>query len=162
MLSEKNEEAKEEKEPAQEEKESSDKEEGSDDGGDKKSPSGKKSDDKNKKENEATEESGGSAPNNDTSLSDEGKKELEPITSGAEKISFGIISDVPLQISVVLGRTMMSLGKLRKVGPGAVIKLDNRVEDLVDISVNGRIIAKGELCTTENGTIGIRVKQVSS
>lgn len=58
---------------------------------------------------------------------------------------FGAILDIPLSVQVVLGGTTMPVATLMKLGRGAVIPLDHRVGQPVDIVVNGRIIARGDM-----------------
>ena len=53
--------------------------------------------------------------------------------------------DVPVQVSAVLGRALMPVHQLLKLGRGAVIELDRRVGDPLDIYVNNRLVARGEV-----------------
>ncbi len=67
--------------------------------------------------------------------------------------------DVPVQISVVLGRTTMQLSQLLKLGRGAVIELERAIGEPVDIYVNNRIVAKGEIVIVDN-KIGVTLTEV--
>jgi flagellar motor switch protein FliN/FliY len=67
--------------------------------------------------------------------------------------------DVPVQISVVLGRTSMQLSQLLKLGRGAVIELERAIGEPVDIFVNNRIVAKGEIVIVDN-KIGVTLTEV--
>ena len=52
--------------------------------------------------------------------------------------------DVPVQVSAVLGRAKMDVSQLLKLGPGAVLELDRKVGEAIDIYVNNRLVARGE------------------
>jgi flagellar motor switch protein FliN/FliY len=67
--------------------------------------------------------------------------------------------DVPVQISVVLGRATMQLSQLLKLGKGAVIELERAIGEPVDIFVNNRIVAKGEIVIVDN-KIGVTLTEV--
>ena len=64
-------------------------------------------------------------------------------------VGLGAILDIPLTVQVVLGGTSMPVANLMKLGRGAVIPLDHRVGQPVDIVVNGRIIARGDMTVIE-------------
>src|SRR5579859_3895980 len=55
------------------------------------------------------------------------------------------VFDVPVQVSAVLGRSKMDVGDLLKLGPGTVLELDRRVGEAIDIYVNNRLVARGEV-----------------
>lgn len=67
--------------------------------------------------------------------------------------------EVPVQVSVVLGRTTMQLGNLLKLGKGAVIELDKTVGEPVDIYVNSKLVARGEIVIVEN-KVGITLTEI--
>ena len=54
------------------------------------------------------------------------------------------VFDVPVQVSAVLGRTRMDIGDLLRLGPGAVLELDRKVGEAIDIYINNRLVARGE------------------
>ena len=60
------------------------------------------------------------------------------------------VFDVPVQVSAVLGRTRMDIGDLLKLGPGAVLELDRKVGEAVDIYVNNRLVARGEVVIVDD------------
>jgi flagellar motor switch protein FliN/FliY len=66
---------------------------------------------------------------------------------------------VPVQVSVVLGRTTMQLSQLLKLGKGAVIELDRAIGEAVDIFVNNKIVAKGEIVIVDN-KIGVTLTEI--
>lgn len=69
--------------------------------------------------------------------------------------------DIPVDIEVVVGKTEKTIGELLNMGIGSVVELDREVNDLVDIKVNGKLIAKGELVVIEN-RLGVKIKEIVS
>jgi flagellar motor switch protein FliN/FliY len=67
--------------------------------------------------------------------------------------------DVPVQVSAVLGRTRMPVGDLLKLGPGAVLELDRKVGEAIDIYVNNRLIARGEVVLVED-KLGVTMTEI--
>ena len=59
------------------------------------------------------------------------------------------VFDVPVQVSAVLGRARMDVGELLKLGPGAVLELDRKVGEAIDIYINNRLVARGEVVLVE-------------
>src|SRR3978361_1478365 len=60
------------------------------------------------------------------------------------------VFDVPVQVSAVLGRSKMDVGELLKLGPGTVLELDRRVGESIDIYINNRLVARGEVVLVED------------
>lgn len=60
------------------------------------------------------------------------------------------IYDIPVQISAVLGRSTMQVSQLLKLGRGAVVELDRKVGEAIDIYVNNRLVARGEVVVVED------------
>ncbi|MEJ1934681.1 flagellar motor switch protein FliN, partial [Nostoc sp. NIES-2111] len=60
------------------------------------------------------------------------------------------VFDVPVNVSAVLGRTRMEIGDLLRLAPGAVLELDRRVGEAIDIYVNDRLVARGEVVLVED------------
>jgi flagellar motor switch protein FliN/FliY len=75
--------------------------------------------------------------------------------------SLELLFDIPLTISAELGRCKISIGQLLEMGQGAVIELDKLAGELLDIRVNGHLIARGEAVVVNN-KFGVRLKEVSS
>ncbi|EJW13178.1 Flagellar motor switch protein FliN [Rhodovulum sp. PH10] len=69
------------------------------------------------------------------------------------------VFDVPVQVSAVLGRARMEVGELLKLGPGAVLELDRRVGEAIDIYVNNRLVARGEVVLVED-KLGITMTEI--
>jgi flagellar motor switch protein FliN len=78
-----------------------------------------------------------------------------------QSLTLEALYDVPVQVSVVLGKTSMQLSNLLKLGRGAVIELERTVGEPVDIYVNSRLVAKGEIVVVEN-KIGVTLTEVIS
>jgi flagellar motor switch protein FliN/FliY len=67
--------------------------------------------------------------------------------------------DVPVQVSAVLGRARMDVGELLKLGPGAVLELDRKVGEAIDIYVNNRLVARGEVVLVED-KLGVTMTEI--
>lgn len=80
----------------------------------------------------------------------------EPLPPGME-----LLFDVPLDVSVELGRVRMLIKDVLELAPGSVVELDRVAGEPVDLMVNGRLIAKGEVVVVEDN-FGIRVTEIMS
>jgi flagellar motor switch protein FliN/FliY len=69
------------------------------------------------------------------------------------------VFDVPVQVSAVLGRSRMPVGELLKLGPGAVLELDRKVGEAIDIYVNNRLVARGEVVLVED-KLGVTMTEI--
>jgi flagellar motor switch protein FliN len=69
------------------------------------------------------------------------------------------VFDVPVQVSAVLGRARMDVGGLLKLGPGAVLELDRKVGEAIDIYVNNRLVARGEVVLVED-KLGVTMTEI--
>jgi flagellar motor switch protein FliN/FliY len=69
------------------------------------------------------------------------------------------VFDVPVQVSAVLGRSRMDVGALLKLGPGSVLELDRRVGEAIDIYVNNRLVARGEVVLVED-KLGVTMTEI--
>jgi flagellar motor switch protein FliN/FliY len=69
------------------------------------------------------------------------------------------VFDVPVQVSAVLGRSKMEVGELLKLGPGTVLELDRRVGEAIDIYVNNRLVARGEVVLVED-KLGVTMTEI--
>ncbi len=74
-------------------------------------------------------------------------------------ITLEAVSDIPVQISVVLGKTSMQVQQLLKLGRGAVVELDRKVGEPVDIFVNNRLVARGEVVVVED-KVGVTMTEI--
>jgi flagellar motor switch protein FliN/FliY len=90
--------------------------------------------------------------------------DIEELTLGdalaeTTEISLESLYDVAVEISVVLGRTKMPVSQLLKLGRGAVVQLDQTVGESLDIFINDRLVARGEIVIVEN-KIGITMTEI--
>lgn len=79
--------------------------------------------------------------------------------AAGENLSLETVYDIPVQITVVLGRTSMQVNQLLKLGRGAVIELDKKVGEAIDIFVNNRLVARGEVVVVED-RIGVTMTEI--
>ena len=69
------------------------------------------------------------------------------------------VYDIPVQVSAVLGRSTMEVQELLKLGKGAVVELDRKVGEAIDIFVNNRLVARGEVVVLED-RLGITMTEI--
>lgn len=70
-----------------------------------------------------------------------------------------LLLDIPLEVAIEVGSTEMALEDVLKLNPNSVIELDRYINEPIDLKVNGKIIAKGELYTVKNN-FGIRITHI--
>jgi flagellar motor switch protein FliN/FliY len=70
------------------------------------------------------------------------------------------VYDVPVQVSAVLGRATMQVSQLLKLGRGAVVELDRKLGEAVDIYVNNRLVARGEVVMGEDNRLGVTMTEI--
>lgn len=86
--------------------------------------------------------------------------DLRPQSNGRkEKASLDMLMDIGLQVTVELGRTKMSIRDVLAVGPGTVVELNRVAGEPVDILINGKPIAKGEVVVIGD-MFGVRVTDI--
>jgi flagellar motor switch protein FliN/FliY len=97
---------------------------------------------------------------------DAGLPPLDPSTLAADNdrtdrgaADLEAVFDVPVQVSAVLGRAKMDVGDLLKLGPGTVLELDRKVGEAIDIYVNNRLVARGEVVLVED-KLGVTMTEV--
>jgi len=76
-----------------------------------------------------------------------------------ERKNISLLMDVPLQIAVELGRTTKKIREILEFGQGSIIELDKLAGEPVDILVNGRVIAKGEVVVIDE-SFGVRITDI--
>lgn len=69
------------------------------------------------------------------------------------------VYDIPVQVSAVLGRATMEVNQLLKLGRGAVVELDRKVGEAIDIYVNNRLVARGEVVVVED-RLGVTMTEI--
>ena len=73
--------------------------------------------------------------------------------------NISLIKDVPLEVTVELGRTSKSISEILEFAPGTIIELDKIAGEPVDVLVNGKLVAKGEVVVIEEN-FGVRVTEI--
>ena len=81
---------------------------------------------------------------------------VNPIT---QQENIDLIMDVPLEVTVELGRTSKSIKEILEFTPGTIIELDKIAGEPIDVLVNGKLVAKGEVVVIEE-SFGIRVTEI--
>ncbi|MBO0903621.1 flagellar motor switch protein FliN [Jiella sp. MQZ13P-4] len=94
---------------------------------------------------------------------DEEDEDEAPHQPVADHVDLDLVMDVPVTMQVVLGQATMTVANILKLGRGAVVKLDTKVGDPVDVVVNGRIVARGEIVVIdkEEQRFGITLTDVA-
>ena len=69
------------------------------------------------------------------------------------------VFDVPVNISAVLGKSYMSVSQLLKLGQGSVLELDRKVGEAIDIYVNNRLVARGEVVVVDD-RLGVTMTEI--
>jgi flagellar motor switch protein FliN/FliY len=89
--------------------------------------------------------------------------EFEEVKQGetveVRKKDIDAIYDIPVQISAVLGKSTMQVSQLLKLGRGAVVELDRKVGEAIDIYVNNRLVARGEVIVVED-RLGVTMTEI--
>ena len=69
------------------------------------------------------------------------------------------VYDIPVQVSAVLGKANMQVSQLLKLGRGAIVELDRKVGEAIDIYVNNRLVARGEVVVVEEH-LGVTMTEI--
>jgi len=87
--------------------------------------------------------------------------ELSEADASGDTVRLDQLVDVPVRVSVELGRARMTLGKLVQLTAGSLIELDREAHEPADILVNGKVVARGEIVTIDDA-YGVRITSVES
>jgi len=93
----------------------------------------------------------------DNESADDGLEEFAEGEPMAKDVT--AIYDIPVQVSAVLGHSTMQVSQLLKLGRGAVVELDRKVGEAVDIYVNNRLVARGEVVVVED-KLGVTMTEI--
>lgn len=85
--------------------------------------------------------------------------QLATTTGSGEPMGFDNLLAVPVRVSVEVGRARLTLADVVKLQPGSLVSLDREAHEPVDILVNGKIVARGEVVTIDS-KYGVRVSSV--
>ena len=82
-----------------------------------------------------------------------------PSTGSHKPQDLEAVYDIPVQVSAVLGKTTMEVSQLLKLGRGAVVELDRKVGEAIDVYVNNRLVARGEVVVVED-RLGVTMTEI--
>jgi flagellar motor switch protein FliN/FliY len=95
-------------------------------------------------------------PDPGTAQPDDGGGETEIVRTARD---LEAVFDIPVQVSAVLGKATMQVNQLLKLGRGAVVELDRKVGEAVDIYVNNRLVARGEVVIVDE-RLGVTMTEI--
>jgi flagellar motor switch protein FliN/FliY len=107
-------------------------------------------------DNETTDTNSGLAPQKPAGMPVAGDDAAERPRTASE---LSAVYDIPVQVSAVLGRANMQVSQLLKLGRGAVVELDRKVGEAVDIYVNNRLVARGEVVVVDE-RLGVTMTEI--
>jgi len=96
---------------------------------------------------------------NDPNQTIEFEEVEQALATEVRKKDIDAIYDIPVQISAVLGKSSMQVSQLLKLGRGAVVELDRKVGEAIDIYVNNRLVARGEVIVVED-RLGVTMTEI--
>ena len=83
----------------------------------------------------------------------------ESLESGAIN-ELEAVYDIPVTVSAVLGKATMQVCQLLKLGRGAVVELDRKLGEAIDIYVNNRLVARGEVVMVDDNRLGVTMTEI--
>jgi flagellar motor switch protein FliN/FliY len=90
----------------------------------------------------------------------------EPPAAGAETNlprtarDLEAVYEIPVTVSAVLGKATMQVSQLLKLGRGAVVELDRKLGEAIDIYVNNRLVARGEVVMVDDNRLGVTMTEI--
>ena len=78
---------------------------------------------------------------------------------GGDQRNLELLMDVEVPVSVEIGRAMVTLDTVVRLVPGSIVPLDKRAEEPVDLRVNGKLVARGEVVLVDD-VYGLRITQI--
>lgn len=88
---------------------------------------------------------------------DNAAPDVPDIPRGAQDLE--AVYDIPVRVSAVLGKSTMEVSQLLKLGRGAVVELDRKVGEAIDIYVNNRLVARGEVVVLDD-RLGVTMTEI--
>jgi flagellar motor switch protein FliN/FliY len=85
--------------------------------------------------------------------------QLGPGQKGGDNKNLDLLLDIEIPISVEVGRAQMNLEDVLRLVPGSVVALDKKAEEPVDLRVNGKLVARGEVVLVDDA-YGLRITQI--
>src|SRR3954465_11569903 len=83
-----------------------------------------------------------------------------PMGGGATARELEAVYDIPVPAGAGLGRATMQVSQLLKLGRGAVVELDRKLGEAVDIYVNNRLVARGEVVMVDDNRLGVTMTEI--
>ncbi len=112
--------------------------------------------DTDEEKNLTLQELEGTADESTTPILSADESEDEMIRSAGE---LEAVYDIPVQVSAVLGKSRMQVSNLMKLGRGTVVELDRKVGEAIDIYVNNRLVARGEVVVIDE-RLGVTMTEI--
>lgn len=100
-------------------------------------------------------EQGGASPENESGASHAAE------VGGVDPAVLGFVSDVPVRVTVEIGRARLLVREVLQLHPGSVVELDRMTGEPADVLVNGRLVARGEITVVED-RLAVKVVEVMS
>lgn len=88
-----------------------------------------------------------------------GAGQFGDLGSGQNVVDLDQILDIPVTVSAVLGTSRMPVGDLLRIGPGSILELDRKVGEAIDILVNDRLVARGEVVLVDD-RLGVTMTEI--
>lgn len=88
-------------------------------------------------------------------------KEIKDAKQASENNNLRLLSDIPVRLSVEVGSISKRLSEIMAFQESEVVELDRQSDDLLDIKVNGTLVAKGEVVTID-GRFGVRIAELAN
>ncbi|GLK79993.1 flagellar motor switch protein FliN [Methylopila turkensis] len=92
-------------------------------------------------------------------LVDTSRRRAEDTTDARVAAELEAVFDVPVSVSAVLGRSRVDVGELLRLKPGSILELDRKVGEAIDIYVNDRLVARGEVVLVEE-RLGVTMTEI--
>ena len=86
--------------------------------------------------------------------------EPDPAPSRGAPRDMEAVYDIPVTVSAVLGKATMQVSQLLKLGRGAVVELDRKLGEAIDIYVNNRLVARGEVVMVDENRLGVTMTEI--
>lgn len=83
-----------------------------------------------------------------------------PAGNGAPPGELRAVFEIPVTVSAVLGKATMQVSQLLKLGRGAVVELDRKLGEAIDIYVNNRLVARGEVVMVDDNRLGVTMTEI--
>ncbi len=104
---------------------------------------------------------GNAAPSADDAAAEDGGTQAQAQDQDGPRSASDLeaVYEVPVQVSAVLGKATLQVSQLLKLGRGAVVELDRKVGEAIDIYINDRLVARGEVVVVED-RLGVTMTEI--